>query len=245
VILRLMSWNIHRAIGVDRRFRPERVVEVIRHHDPDILLMQEVDRGVPRSRRLWLDHLIAKEAGYPYHSWAQAHVLKEGSYGNATLSRFPITKRRHLDLRIDWRKRRNAMFTRLKLPRRHGQLHVFNWHLGLSAAERAKQAERLLHTGTLRDLPTSARVLIGGDTNDWRNQLFPTRMRPAGFHAWSEHGRRQHIRTYPSTRPVGALDKFFWRGPIGHEHIHASKLKLARVASDHLPLVAEFELLGR
>lgn len=238
-----MSWNIHRAIGVDGRFRPERVIEVVRHHDPDVLLLQEVDRDVPRSRRLRLDQLIAKEAGYPSHAWAQGHVLKEGSYGNATLSRFPITKRRHLDLRIDWRKRRNALFTRLRLPGGLGHLHVFNWHLGLSAAERAKQVRRLLHTGTLTDLPESARVLIAGDTNDWRNLLFPTLMRPAGFHAWSEHGRRQHIRTYPSRRPVGALDKFFWRGPIGHEHIHASKLRLARAASDHLPLVAEFELL--
>lgn len=238
-----MSWNIHRAIGMDRRFRPERVIEVIRHHAPDILLMQEVDRGAPRSRCLWLDHWIAKEADYPFHAWAQAHVLTEGAYGNATLSRLPMTKRRHLDLTIGRRKRRSALYTRLRLPGLAGPLHLFNWHLGLGATERDRQVERLLASGALRDLPATARILLGGDTNDWRNRLFPSRLRPAGFHAWSEHGRRRHIRTFPSTRPVGALDKFFWRGPLGDEHIHASRLRLARTASDHLPLVAEFELL--
>lgn len=243
MLLRLLTWNIHRAIGMDRRFRPERVIEVIRHHDPDLLLMQEVDRGVPRSHRLWLDHLIAKEAGYPFHAWAQAHVLAEGAYGNATLSRFPMAKRRHVDLTIGRRKRRLALYTRLRLPGLDGHLHLFNWHLGLSASERDRQVEHLLASGTLRDLPEASRILLGGDTNDWRNLLFPSRLRPAGFHAWSEHGRRRHVRTYPSTRPVGALDKFFWRGPLGHEHIYASRLRLARTASDHLPLVAEFELL--
>ncbi|RMH02276.1 MAG: endonuclease [Planctomycetota bacterium] len=241
--IRVMSWNIHRAIGMDRRFRPERVAAVIRHHDPDLLLLQEVDRGVPRSRRLWLDHWLARETGYPYHAWAQAHVLQEGSYGNATLSRLPIRRRRHLDLRIGRRKRRNALYTRLQLPGRHGALHVFNWHLGLARGERRQQVQRLLATGTIRSLPARARVILGGDSNDWRNRLFPSLLQPAGFHAWSESGRRRHILTYPSTRPVGALDKIFWRGPLGHEHIHASRLRLARVASDHLPLVAEFELL--
>ena len=114
----LMTWNIHRCIGVDRRFDPERVLEVIRHHDPDVLFLQEVDRGVPRSRRLWLDHLLAKELDYPYHTWAQGHVLKEGSYGNATLSRGPSAKLRVLDLRIGSGKARNALYTRLRPP--HG-----------------------------------------------------------------------------------------------------------------------------
>ena len=91
--VRIMTWNIHKCIGFDGRFRPQRVIDVIRRHAPDVLLIQEVDRGVPRSQRLFLDHLIAEEAGYPYHAWSQNHTLKEGGYGNATLSRFPIRRR--------------------------------------------------------------------------------------------------------------------------------------------------------
>lgn len=238
----LMTWNIHRCIGMDRRFDPERVMEVIRHHDPDVVLLQEVDRGVPRSGRMLLDQLLANELDYPYHTWAQAHILKTGSYGNATLSRFPIRKRRVLDLRVKKRKRRNCLYTRLALPRR-SNLHVFNWHLGLSAAERHLQVEKVLRSDTLRHLPQRQAVILGGDTNDWRNLLFRgEHIRDAGFDAWSEHGRRKPLRTFPSPSPIGALDKFFWRGPLWDEHIHASRLRLAKSASDHLPLLAEFRL---
>jgi endonuclease/exonuclease/phosphatase family metal-dependent hydrolase len=243
VKLTVMTWNIHRCFGIDRKFRPNRIIEVIRHHDPDVLLLQEVDRGVPRSHKLWLDHELARECGFPYHTWAQAHVLKIGSYGNATLSKFPIRKRRVIDLRLGWRKRRNCLYTRLMPPRFSHGFHLFNWHLGLSAQERASQVEKVLHSGTLRDLTAESPILLGGDCNDWRNVLFPTAgIRDAGFHAWSEHGRRRHIRTYPSNAPIGSLDKVFWRGKLHGEHIHASKMKLAKKASDHLPLIAEFQL---
>ncbi|MAW61601.1 MAG: endonuclease [Planctomycetes bacterium] len=239
--IRVMSWNIHRAIGMDRKFRPERVAEVIRHHEPDLILLQEVDRGVPRSRRLWLDHELARDCDYPYHTWAQAHVLTEGSYGNAILSRWPISKRRVIDLRVGWRKRRNCLYAKLRSPRGGKNLHVFNWHLGLSAQERNQQVERVLHSQAIRGKTAHDPVLLGGDTNDWRNLLFEQGgIRKAGFHAWSEHRRRRHIRTYPSLpKPVGALDKFFWRG-LSEEHVATSRLKLAREASDHLPLLGEF-----
>ena len=236
----LLSWNIHRCIGMDRRFDPDRVVQVLRHYDADVVFLQEVDRGVPRSRRLWLDHHLAKELGYRYHAWAQAHVLKEGSYGNATLSRWPIVKRRTLDLTIRRKKRRNALYVRVQMP--HGAaLHTFNWHLGLAASERQEQVARLLASGTLGDLHSDAKVLLVGDTNDWRNLLYRgAGIQKAGFHAWTEHGKRRHIKTFPSAQPVGALDKFFWRGPLREPHLHAGRLKMLRLASDHLPLVAEF-----
>ncbi len=241
--IRLLTWNIHKCIGMDRRFDPDRVAEVIRHHQPDVLLLQEVDRGVPRSRRLALDLFLAEATGYPFHAWQGTHHLTEGAYGNAVLSRFPIRRKRTLDLTVGRRKRRGCLYVRLKLPGHYKDLHVLNWHLGLSAAERSRQVERLLRAGTVRKLKPTDRVILGGDTNDWRNRLFLyAGLKAAGFHAWSEHGRRRHVHTYPSMAPVGALDKFFWRGPLYRPHLHRSRLALARVASDHLPLLAEFSL---
>jgi endonuclease/exonuclease/phosphatase family metal-dependent hydrolase len=57
--LRVVSYNIHRAIGVDRRFRPDRVVRILSAYDADIVLLQEVDEGVPRSRELNLGRELA------------------------------------------------------------------------------------------------------------------------------------------------------------------------------------------
>ena len=243
--IRLLSWNIHKCIGMDRRFDLDRVVEVIRHHQPDAILLQEVDRGVPRSRKLNLDVEIAEAAGYPFHAWSHNHVLKQGSYGNATLSHFPIRKKRNLDLTVGRRKKRGCLYTRLDLPGHYKDFHLFNWHLGLSAMERKKQVVRFLHSGTFRTLRPTARVVLGGDTNDWRNLLFTfAGLNQAGFAAWAEHGKRSPILTYPSVAPVGALDKFFWRRHgLDCTRVFKSRMRLAKVASDHLPIIAEFELV--
>src|SRR4030095_3601651 len=65
--LRVLSYNIHRAIGVDRLFRPERVAAIIRYHEPDIVLLQEVDDGVPRSRGLNLATELATALGFEHY----------------------------------------------------------------------------------------------------------------------------------------------------------------------------------
>jgi endonuclease/exonuclease/phosphatase family metal-dependent hydrolase len=65
---RILTYNIHRAIGVDRRFRPERIVEIIGAHKADIVLLQEVDEGAPRSRELDLARELASELGFPHHA---------------------------------------------------------------------------------------------------------------------------------------------------------------------------------
>ena len=51
--IRVLSYNIHKAIGVDGRFTPQRIVEILEHHNADIALLQEVDRGVPRTTWTW------------------------------------------------------------------------------------------------------------------------------------------------------------------------------------------------
>ena len=85
-----MTYNIHRAIGVDRRFRPKRVRDVLEHHRPDVLLLQEVDDGVPRSREMDLAKELAGLLDYPYLAVGHNVTLRKGRYGNATLSRYPI-----------------------------------------------------------------------------------------------------------------------------------------------------------
>ena len=96
-----MTYNIHRAIGVDRRFRPTRIVDIVGHHDPDLLLLQEVDEGVPRSREQHIAKDLAEELGYPHYAVGHNVTLRKGRYGNATLSRFPILRERNIDLSVE------------------------------------------------------------------------------------------------------------------------------------------------
>ena len=140
---RLLTYNMHRAIGLDRRFRPDRVVKILRDHDADIVLLQEVDEGAPRSREMFLAKEIADELGYPHFAMGHNVSLRKGRYGNATLSRFPIVRERNIDLTVDDRKRRGCQHTTIEISRNEEavrQLEVFNLHLGLSARERERQS---------------------------------------------------------------------------------------------------------
>ena len=66
MLLKVLSYNVHRAIGVDRRFRPERIVDILTHHEADLVALQEVAEGAPRSRELDLARSIGADAGSPH-----------------------------------------------------------------------------------------------------------------------------------------------------------------------------------
>ena len=144
--LRLLTYNIHRAIGMDRRFRPERILQILNHHSADIALLQEVDEGVPRSGELDMARELAEGAGYPHYAVGHNVRLYKGRYGNAVLSRYPIRRERNIDLTIEERKRRGCQHTLIRVDKPGAvprEIDLFNLHLGLSAQERARQVGML------------------------------------------------------------------------------------------------------
>ena len=84
--IKVVTYNIHRAIGVDRRFRPDRILEILDHHDPDLVLLQEVDDGAPRSRELDLAHELASHLDYPHYAVGHNVSLRKGRSPRATAS---------------------------------------------------------------------------------------------------------------------------------------------------------------
>ena len=87
--------------------------------------------------------------------------------------------------------------------------------------------------------------IVAGDMNDWRGVLRRQGFATAGFACATNRrpGSHRAIKTFPSFAPTGGLDKIFYRGPLRLIHVHRSRLSLAKVASDHLPVIAEFEVL--
>jgi endonuclease/exonuclease/phosphatase family metal-dependent hydrolase len=242
--LKILTYNIHRAIGVDRRFRPERIVRILQHYGADVVLLQEVDEGAPRSRELNLAQELAKGAGYPHFALGHNVSLRKGRYGNATLSRFPILRERNIDLSVaqSWI-RRGCQHTSVQVNERM-QLEVFNLHLGLSARERLQQIELLSRSHEFSGVPEGTPMLVGGDFNDWRSLLWPTFTNGFGFRCAtdSKTGRRGAIATYPSFSPQGGLDRIYYRGPLRLLTVRRCRLQVSRVASDHLPVIADFEM---
>lgn len=245
--LRVMTYNIHRAIGVDRRFRLDRIAGTIKHYSPDVVLLQEVDSGVPRSKELDLAKELAEELDYPHYALGLNISLRKGRWGNATLSSYPIANQSNIDLTVDVRKRRGCQHTTILAEKIAGHVHpleVFNLHLGLSAWERMRQVGILAQSPEYAAISADAACLIAGDFNDWRSMLHPVFADVMGFECVTHRPGEYEtsLRTYPSFSPRGGLDRIYHRGPIKAGLAHACRLAVSRVASDHLPVIADFEL---
>jgi len=252
MIIKLVSYNIHRAIGIDRRFSPERIADILKILDADIVLLQEVDYGVPRSNELDLAAALAEMCDYPYKATGYNVSLKKGFYGNATLSRFPIVGESNIDLTIDNKKKRGCQHTLIDLDESRNDdlmLDVFNLHLGLSAKERQKQAGILFKSREFSHINPDQPCIVGGDFNDWRSLLRALFIIGRDFKCATDRttirGNEKAIKTYPSFSPRGGLDRVYYRGGLKVLNAHRSKIKTAKVASDHLPIVVTFELLPK
>jgi len=239
--MRILSYNIHKGIGGrDRRYRFGRVLAVIESANPDIVCLQEVDRNVRRSRFHDQPQLLVDYFGDRQPLYQMNVRLKEGGYGNLLLSRWPMASHHQISLRHEERKPRGAQLAVLKTP--EGLLHVVHWHLGLVERERRWQVRHLLTHSLFRaadNLPT----IVIGDSNDWRNQLAESVLGPHGFHQVTAPISR--FRTFPSYLAMGSLDKAFVRGEISIRQARVVRTRLARIASDHLPLIVDFHLNGQ
>jgi len=237
---RVMTYNIHKGIGgVDRRYRPQRIVDTIAHCEPDVVLLQEVDDGVPRSNGHRQVDLLGDELGMPYRAFQNNVSLRQGHYGNAILSRFPIHDEHHLDLTVPMKKRRRALAVHCRI---HHQGHsrsllLANFHLGLAGYERKIQIRRFLDSNVISHTHRSTAVIAAGDFNDVWGTLGTNLMHPVGFRCATKMAK-----TFPAFLPMRALDRVFYRGGLELDHCFVSHTKVAKEASDHLPLVADFIL---
>ncbi len=237
--LRLVTYNIHKGIGgVDRRYRIRRIIQVLERMRPDLLFLQEVDEGAPRSRRERQVDVIGDALGFRERVYVPNVTLKEGHYGNAILAREHFDYEENVDLTLRWKKRRSALHARLTTQ--GVRLWLFNVHLGLAEFERRRQLERVLRYQVQHHCPRDAAVIVAGDFNDVWGSLGPKVLTPAGYRT-----TRKPAATFPAVRPLRCLDRVFVRGPIQLRRCSRSRMKLAQAASDHLPVLATMDLADR
>ncbi|MAF08669.1 MAG: endonuclease [Acidiferrobacteraceae bacterium] len=242
--VRVVSYNIHKCIGgVDRRYDPSRIVDVIGHYQPDLVLLQEVVRYSRESPGMLQADVLGEALEFSHRVWIpNVRVQQSRGYGNAILSRWPIIDSDNINLTIGPKKRRSALYGKVRVPlpknssaRTHSRtLHLFNLHLGLSGIERRLQLKKLLVHEHLDRVARATPVVVAGDLNDVWGTLGRQLMRPAGF-----RGTGRNPRTFPAYAPVRPLDSLYVRGEIEIDSLMSSRLAAARQASDHLPLVAD------
>jgi len=230
--VRIATYNIHACVGGDRRFDPERIVAVIESFGADIVALQEVDTRGQRARATLaaLDDLRGRcdfttfvEAATMFHG--------SGSFGQVLLSKWPVESSRIEDVSVSGREPRSIIETGLRLP--SGPLRMITAHLGLGLRERRLQSAALVE---LLDADPEVPTVVCGDLNEWRdagplNRALAGRMTPAPAGP-----------TFPSRWPLWRLDRVWCRPGGLVRRAWRMRSGLSRIASDHLPVVAELDV---
>ncbi|MCF7989849.1 MAG: endonuclease/exonuclease/phosphatase family protein [Thiohalocapsa sp.] len=236
------TYNIHRCVGADRRGDVERIAGVILALDADVLALQEVETAHAPSSQCLLRSL--RQHGYV--SIAGPTLTNERHhYGNVLLCRLRVLAIERLDISRPGREPRGLVAARLAVPAPTPAgapddvptLYCVATHLGLRAAERRAQiAQIAARIDRASTRPNCAGILLLGDFNEWLP--WQRRLKP-----FDERLRRAPARaTFPSLRPLLALDRLWYSAGLGLERIEAVGTAAARRASDHLPLRASLWL---
>jgi endonuclease/exonuclease/phosphatase family metal-dependent hydrolase len=232
--IRLATYNIHRCKGMDGRLRPDRIVEVIKRLDADVVALQEVVGAGPEE-----DGQAAYIGAHTGMGWVMSctRLLRGKSFGNVVLSRLPIAE--HVACDLSWRNREPRGCQRVDVDVEGRTLHVYNVHLGTAVLERRHQAPRLAEF--VADKSVKGPKVLLGDFNEWIKGL-TSKTLDQMLHGVDLSAFLRSRRTYPGMFPMLHLDHIYVDGGLAVEHVELPRTRLTLVASDHLPLVAEVRL---
>lgn len=222
---------MHRCRGIDGRTRPERISAVLSAIDADIVALQEVVGAGARGRGHIEDIGAALGMGW---IMSPARLLRGHAFGNAVLSRFPITH--HAGHELSWKTCEPRRMQRVDISVSGTTLHVYNVHLGTAILERRFQAERL--ATIVSDRHVSGPKIVLGDFNEWMKGL-TTELLSAKLNSVDLKQFLPRRRTYPGLFPLLHLDHIYYAGQMEILGVELPRTRLALVASDHLPLVAD------
>lgn len=230
-IFRVATYNLQKCVGLDLRRKPERILAVIDGLDADLVILQEADKRLgPRPAALPAD--MVRKAGWRVVPFGQDSAdVSLGWHGNAMLMRGEVELADVARIPLPGLEPRGAIRADLITP--IGPLRAVGVHLGLIRRYRMAQLAHI--NSELSRLPDCPAVLAG-DFNEW-GPLGP------GAHGLSIAATPL---SYPAPRPVARLDRI----------LHSRDLEVAatggglapgatRIASDHLPVWADFTAIAR
>jgi endonuclease/exonuclease/phosphatase family metal-dependent hydrolase len=234
--LRFATWNVRHCLGLDRRIAPARVVDVLGALDADVLAVQELDAGQPRSGRMDQPALLADALGMSL-VFCPTVKLNEGTYGHALLTRLPSIDTSVVPLPgIAGTEPRALIETTLSLGAR--TLRVIATHLSLSAAERALQVRAI----TARLAPWSDSAALLADLNAGPGQIGYRELTAGPLRDPFQRTPTRARCTWPSPWPFRALDHVLLSPSFHLRHAYVSAAGAARFASDHRPVVADVQI---
>lgn len=231
--LRVATYNVHACIGRDGRHDPDRVAAVIEELNADIVALQEFTYPASVALETRTPFFITTLDRYQCALGPTRHRMRQTvteCFGNALLTRHRIVEVHRIDLSMKQREARGALAATIDVG--GTMLHVLATHLGLRVHERRFQVQQILN---YLDSVRNTFVVVLGDFNDW----LPGR---SAAHVLDHRlGRPPRPATFPVAWPVIALDRIWVHPRSAMRRISAHATPNSRVASDHLPVVAEID----
>ena len=241
--MRLVTYNVHRCVGVDKRLDVERIAGVVAELEPDIVCLQELDVGRARTGGVDQARAIADRLSMAVRFHAAMRVEAE-EYGDAILTRHPETLV-HVGALPSIRgvpglEPRGALWVRVTID--GVDINVLTTHLGLVPREQRLQAAALVGKEWLGHPDCKGPTILAGDFN--ATSITRPYQTLARNHAdcQRELGLRPTLKTFPSGFPAIRIDHVFVSPEIRVTGVRAPFSPLSRMASDHLPLVVDFEI---
>jgi endonuclease/exonuclease/phosphatase family metal-dependent hydrolase len=240
---RILTYNVRRCVGNDRRLDVARVAEVLARLEPDIVALQELDVGRARTNHVDQANEIAQRLDMACHFHAAMRVESE-FYGDAILSAFPEKLIQTGPLpghpRMTMLEPRGALWIEVEIEGRAVQ--VINTHLGLVPREQQEQARFLAGPSWLQHPRCQGPRILLGDFNATGVSVVYRTLTAKLESARNLAPRRSPTTTFPSQLPVLRIDHIFVSPEIQVRDVFAPFDELTRLASDHLPLVMDFDL---
>jgi endonuclease/exonuclease/phosphatase family metal-dependent hydrolase len=230
-----MTYNIHVGIGMDKKLDLPRIAAVINEQKPDLVGLQEVDRGVTRTQRIDEIVELARLTRMNY-DFAFNLRYQGGQYGVAILSRSPIKAMEHRVYQ-NLREAERRGFIRAEVSVRGVTLNFVTTHLDYQFDDgRLFEARQLL--AALKDI--KGPLVVVGDFNDVPTGQTYQLMREQFDDAWLETRPSERGFTYPSDKPEKRIDYIFTRAT---DRFQAKRVWIVNtLASDHVPVVADLEI---
>lgn len=238
VQLRILSWNIHHGEGTDGRLDLDRIAAVIKSVQPDMVALQEVDKGCDRTQKANQPGLLAELTGL--HAVFEKNIkLGDGEYGNAVLSRWPIVSHRNEALPcLGNGEQRGALLAEVIMKPENSDtaipLTFISTHLDHRKpdAERLASAERI----NLLALKSTGRIILAGDLN-----APPTSAVLQRFFEYWENSSIESLPTIPADKPRSQID-FILLSPAVKGKVIECRVLDEQVASDHRAIFSVIEL---
>lgn len=240
---RILSYNVHACVGTDKKMSPERIARVIQSCAPDIVALQEIDVGRPRSGGIDQAQVLAELLGMEAHFHPSTRIGPDEHYGDAILTRLPYSMRKmgvlpgfHDRIKVE---PRGALWASVDVG--GVAVQVVNTHLGVWPHEQMLQLSTLLGPEWLGHPDCREPVVFLGDFNAPPG-LAPYRRLASEFvdvqKVWGEQKAKP---TFPGRMPTLRIDHVWLRGKAAVRKVEVVRTPLARVASDHLPLVVDLD----